>query len=107
MIQLTLLRSKRKHLFNPDLIQEAGAYTCTEHGAVRDKGREPYDTAPLEERNFVVMQGCEPLDIVEEANSVSLLRESWRMRRDLSPFSLSSYVMFDDDGSVAFMGVQV
>ena len=104
MIQLTL-RDGRKHLFNPNLIQEVGSYTCTQHGLIRPEGRTQYDTGPLEERNFVVMRGCEPLDIVETSAAVALLRASWAQRSDLSPFAVTTFVLLGDDDTVAFMGV--
>lgn len=98
MIQLTLLDG-RKHLFNPDLIQETGTYTWNKYGSKAE-----HDVS--EERNFVLMTGgCEPLDILDEPAAVALLREAWKMRSEMSPFSLTSYVMIDEDGAVAFMGI--
>lgn len=103
MIQLTLIDG-RKHLFNPDLIQETGAYFCNGSGVAIHLGA-GVDASGFDQRNFVVMQACEPLDIVDEPAAVALLREAWKMRSEMSPFSLTSYVMIDEDGAVAFMGI--
>lgn len=100
MIQLTLLDG-RQRLFNPAFIQEVGVYTCTPHGLVPHHDY----SGPLEERNFIVMQGGEPLDIVETTDQVAILVSAWEHRRDVSPYAHSAYAYFEETGVVGFAGL--